>query len=105
MNSPRIDQLKRFLEEDPNDPFNWYALALEYVKTDPQEAVRLFTKLLTEYKSYIPTYYQAGQLYLALDDPDTAADIWRTGIAEARAQQDHKAAGELQTVLDELLFE
>ena len=30
MNSERIKLLEQYLEDDPSDPFNLYALALEY---------------------------------------------------------------------------
>ena len=35
----RLGQLKQFVAEEPDDPFNAYALALEYLKTDPKESV------------------------------------------------------------------
>ena len=38
----RIEQLKQFAKEDPNDPFNKYALALEYQKTDARKGIGNF---------------------------------------------------------------
>jgi Cytochrome c biogenesis factor len=42
----RIDLLKKFIEEDPSDPFNVYALALEYIESNPEKAKELFEQLL-----------------------------------------------------------
>ena len=105
MNKARIDQLKQFLEEDPDDPFNWYALALEYVNTDPHQAQELFNKLLTGHPTYLPTYYHAGKLAIELNNREMATRIFEKGLAEAAHQQDTKALNELRAILDELLFD
>jgi lipoprotein NlpI len=36
----RLEQLHQFLQEDPADPFNLYALAIEYQKTDIPHALK-----------------------------------------------------------------
>lgn len=104
MNSGRIEQLQKFLDEDPSDPFNWYALALEFLKSDPQKAQALFEKLLTDFEQYIPTYYPAGHLYLELGESEKAVEVFEKGIALAREQNDLKTAKELKSALDELMF-
>ncbi len=103
MNSQRLDLLKQFLAEDPADPFNWYALALEKMKTDHAEASTLFSKLMTDFPDYVPTYYQAGMLAIELNDTEKAADIFEKGIICAKKQNDMKAANELRSALEELL--
>lgn len=105
MNSPRLDQLKKFLEEEPHDPFNWYMLALEYAKSNTEEAMKVFDKLLLEHESYLPTYYQAAMLYLNNGDTEKAIPVFEKGIIIARQQNNRKALSELQSALDELLFE
>ena len=103
MNSQRLEQLEQFLEEDPKDPFNWYALALEYLKTDQLKASELFTKILNEFPTYIPTYYQAGMLAMELNEEQRARDIFEKGITYANLQRDQKSANELRGALDDLL--
>lgn len=98
----RLQQLQQFLNEDPNDPFNIYALALEYLKFDQQKSKALFDELLLKHEDYIPTYYYAGNLYLELNFADEASKILEKGIAKARAQNELKAMRELQTLYDEL---
>jgi lipoprotein NlpI len=46
MNQFRLEQLRNFYEEEPNDPFNAYALATELLKFDLQAARQLFEELL-----------------------------------------------------------
>jgi tetratricopeptide (TPR) repeat protein len=104
MNSPRLEQLQKFLEEDPADPFNWYALALEYQKSDLDRALALYEKLLQDFEGYIPTYYHAAHLYQQLGEVEKAIKVFEKGITEAQKQNDLKAAKELQSALNELLF-
>jgi len=98
----RLEQLAQFLQEEPDDPFNIYALALEYQKTDATKAKALFDELLEKHPAYIPTYYHAGNLYIALERIDDAIVIFEKGISEARKQNALKALRELQAVYDEL---
>jgi len=104
MISGRIEQLQKFLDEDPSDPFNWYALALEYQKSDPDKALTLYEKLLADFEGYIPTYYHAAHLYQQLGKMEKAIHAFEKGIGEARKQNDLKAAKELRSALDEILF-
>lgn len=99
----RLDQLLQFLQEEPDDPFNLYALALEYQKTDKIKAKALFDQLLLRHESYLPVYYHAGALYMELNSNDRALQIFEKGIEEAKRQHDPKAMRELQTLRDELI--
>jgi Tfp pilus assembly protein PilF len=105
MNSERLKMLQQFAEEEPGNAFNWYALALEYQHSDPAQASRLFDKLMTEFESYLPTYYMAATHYLRQGDSEKAVQVFRKGIEIAEQQGDRKTAGELRSGLDELLFE
>ena len=104
MISDRLAQLQKFLDEDPDDPFNWYALALEYQKSDPHHALTLFDKLLKDFEAYIPTYYHAAHLYQEVGEAKKAVGIFEKGITEATRQHDLKTVKELRSALDELLF-
>ncbi|HEX5172428.1 MAG TPA: tetratricopeptide repeat protein [Cyclobacteriaceae bacterium] len=104
MISGRLKQLQKFLDEDPADPFNWYALALEYLKSDQKKALTLFEKLLADFDQYLPTYYQAALLYIQLEESRKAVNVFEKGIALARDQNNLKAANELRSALDELLY-
>lgn len=101
----RLEQLQQFLQEDPNDPFNLYSLALEYLKTDAKETARLFELLVAQHPSYLPTYYHFGKLCQDLGNREKALDILSRGIDVARAQNAHKALRELQSAHQEILFD
>jgi tetratricopeptide (TPR) repeat protein len=96
MNNDRIQQLIRFVQEEPGDPFNVYALAMEYINGQPEQAMPYFEQLLAEHPDYLPTYYHAAALYAELDERDRAADLYDKGINLARAQNNAKTLLELE---------
>jgi len=102
MNSERLKMLEEFVAEDPIDPFNRYALALELVKSDKPRAKEIFDQLLLANPNYIPAYYQAALLYIELSLIDEGTKIIEIGMAQARNQNDQKAASELRGLLDEI---
>lgn len=104
MGTSRLDQLRKYYEEDPADPFNIYALALEYLKSDGTQAKRYFDELLEKHPGYIPTYYHAAKFYADHGDLDKAEHLYEKGIEVAQKAGDTKAARELRSALDELLF-
>jgi Tfp pilus assembly protein PilF len=101
--SLRIDQLIQFIKDDPEDPFNHYALALEYCKTNERRALEIFEQLLKSHPQYIPVYYQLAGLYSRFGEMDKAVQTFRDGIVIARQQGDHKTVRELDAGLLELL--
>ncbi len=59
----RIDQLKTFLADSPQDAFLQHALALEYIKADDDAtARRYFESLLQQNPAYVGSYYHLGKL-------------------------------------------
>jgi len=105
MENTRIGQLLEFLEENPNDPFNIYALALEYQKTEEEKALAFYEKLLKEHPAYIPTYYHAGKFYLKKGKKEVAENVFKKGLDESKKAGNNHAFRELQSALNELLFE
>jgi tetratricopeptide (TPR) repeat protein len=105
MATERINQLQQFYEDDPNDPFNLYALTLEYLKYDHQKAAAYFDLLVEKHKDYLPTYYHAAKFFLEAGNRDKAIQLYERGLALARELRDSKAQRELQSAYDELMFE
>ena len=100
----RIDILKGFLAENPNDSFSRYALALEYVKLGQHEdARREFETVTSSDPDYVATYYQLGQLYQKMSLPHEAEKTYRTGIVVAGKAGDSHTQSELAAALDALL--
>ena len=96
MNNDRIQQLITYIQEEPGDPFNVYALAMEFINGQPAQARPYFDQLLTDHPNYLPTYYHAAALYADLNERDRAAELYEKGIALARAQNNQKTLLELQ---------
>jgi lipoprotein NlpI len=105
MNTARINQLLQYYQEEPNDPFNIYALALEYLKLDPIKAQEYFDLLLSTNEQYVPAYYHAAKLYQDLGNKGRAIQLYEKGMQIAKQLHDLKAARELQSAYEELTFE
>lgn len=101
-----LQNLINFYEEDPTDPFNIYALALEYQKTDVGKAELYFDKLLNEYPDYLATYYSAGSFFASLEKNEKVELIYQKGIDLALDKKNTKTHQELirayRSFLDEL---
>lgn len=95
MNNSLLANLVAFYEEDPADPFNAYALAIEYSKSDLTEAERFFDLLLEKHPEYLPTYYHAGAFFAALEKVEKADGIYKKGVELALVQQNTKTHREL----------
>jgi len=93
----RIETLKGFLKDNPNDSFLRYALALEYIKLGQNdEAVREFEAVRNTDPEYVATYYQLGQKH-------DAEKTFRTGITVATKAGDEHTRSELEAALELLL--
>lgn len=104
-NLERIKLLEQFSEEEPENPFNWYALALEYQDSDPEKTSKLFNKLLSYHNSYLPTYFPAAHFFADRDELKKAEKVFREGIKLARSQENEKAYRELQNAFQNFCFE
>ncbi|PZX55831.1 tetratricopeptide repeat protein [Algoriphagus chordae] len=104
-NLDRIQILRQFTEEEPENPFNWYALAIEYRETDQNQAQDLFAKLLAEHPTYLATYFPAAHLYAEIGDIEESKVIFEKGISLAREEKNTKALQELQNAYQNFLFE
>jgi len=105
MNNSRIAQLKKFIEEEPNDPFNVYALANEYILEEPKTALGYFEQLLFQHPDYLGTYYQAGKLYQSFGEIEKAKRVFEQGIELGLKQTKAKTVNELRNALNEILDE
>ena len=103
MNNKRISILESFLEAEPDDPFNWYALAMEYKSVDKVKASNHIHHLLSRFPTYLATYYQAAELLIEDSELEKAEEILEKGIALAKKQNDANTLRELQNLLNNML--
>jgi tetratricopeptide (TPR) repeat protein len=104
-NLDRIPLLIQFTQEEPENPFNWYALALEYSNSKPRETVLIFDQLLSKNPDYLPTYYTAAVFFAELGELEKAKTIFEKGIMLAQKTNQTKALGELKNKYQNFLFE
>ena len=105
MNTERIKILEKFLTDEPNDPFNWYALAMEYYEYDVKKSCDLLESLLKNHPLYLPTYYKVAHLLWDLEHFEKAKKIFEDGIHLAKETDDPKALSELKSSHQNLIFE
>ena len=105
MNTARLNLLLKYLEEEPNDPFNLYAIATEYLSESIEKAKEYFDLLLNKYPEYLATYFHAAQLYVDIEQEEKAIEIYKAGITLAKAQNNSKTLRELESAFQNLLFE
>ena len=105
MNEARLTLLKKYIEEDPNDPFNYYDIATEMASQDPEKAKEYFAHLLEKHPDYLPTYYHAAALLAEEEDYEEAEVVYQNGIALATRQGNDKTLRELQNAYQNMQFE
>lgn len=101
----RIDKLKKFLSESPNDQFVIHALALEYMKIeDFNKAEECFKLNIAIDPKYVATYYHLGKMYENQGKESAAIETYSSGMAIAKEIGDNHSFGELRSVYEELTF-
>jgi len=96
----RLTQLQQLLEQEPDDPFLNYALALEYAaRGEKSEAITRIENLLEKNPGYLGAYYQLGQLYEQTQQDEKAIAIYKKGVTLAQQQGNKKTLGELNEAL------
>lgn len=101
----RIQLLKNFIEEEPDNPFNYYALGLEWMEKDPAESVQMFDFVLERFPNYLPVYFPSAQFFFGLEDFEKAKKIFEKGIELAIELKEEKALKELKNAYQNFLFE
>ncbi|MDX2248652.1 MAG: tetratricopeptide repeat protein [Bacteroidia bacterium] len=102
----RLQQLLSFLETAPNDAFTLYSVAYEYLnQSEILTAIKYFEQLKSLHPEYIGTYYHLGKSLEKIKDKQAAALVYQSGIEVARKLKDRHALAELQTALNEVLFD
>ena len=105
MNQERLEQLLLFFEEDPDDPFNIYALANEYKSIDTEKALMYFELLIKNHPNYVATYYHLAHLYLDLNEDEKAKKTFENGIEIATSNNEALALRELKSAYEEFMMD
>lgn len=101
----RVEKLKEFLKDSPNDSFIQHALALEYIKAnDDATARQLFENILEREPGYVGSYYHLAKLLERNGDTESAIKWYERGMEQAKKTGDNHAFNELRSAYEELTF-
>jgi tetratricopeptide (TPR) repeat protein len=101
MASTRLETLKSMLEQNPNDAFARYGLAMEYKNaSDYEAAMREFHALIAAHPDYPAGYFHGGQTLERMGRTDDARAMYRDGVDAATRKGDAHAKSEMQAALD-----
>ena len=100
----RIERIKDFLKNSPDDSFLNHALALEYIKLgNDSEARILFETILSHNPNYIGSYYHLAKLLERSGENQQALQCYEKGIEEAIKAGDQHALNELRAAYEDLV--
>lgn len=101
----KIERLKEFLHENPNDSFVQHALALEYIKIgEEHKAKGLFENILSIDESYIGSYYHLAKLHERNGENEAAISTYERGMKKAKEAGDQHSYNELQSAYEDLIY-
>ncbi len=96
MSEKRIDQLKKFLEESPNDSFLKFAIAKEHEKNKVYDkALKYYLEIYDHEPEYIGLYYHLGKLYETINRRQLALNAYKQGIELGKKNGDFHSVSEL----------
>ena len=99
----RAAALKQILEQNPDDSFARYGLALEYSRAGRIDmALAEFNTLLAHQPDYVAGYQMAGQMLVSADRIEEARTYLEKGIAAAQRAGNAHAKSEMEMLLDEI---
>ncbi|MBA4030780.1 MAG: hypothetical protein C0478_07790 [Planctomyces sp.] len=99
----RLERLRQMLQEDSQDGFLRYALALELVKTgSTSEGLSALDALIADDPKYVAAYFQKAQILAEQGETASAREACTAGITAARLVGDAHAAGEMMGFLESL---
>ena len=95
----RLEPVRKMLQDDPDDLFLNFALAMEYLKAgQPEEALTQLARVRELDPDHVPAYLQAGQAFVALGRKEEAKTVLGEGIAAAERKGDHHAADQMRNM-------
>jgi tetratricopeptide (TPR) repeat protein len=100
MATNRLEMLKQMLEQNPQNSFAHYGLAMEYANTGQlDEAVGAFRSLIETDQSYVAAYYHGGQALEKLGRTQEARAMYEQGIEASTRKGDLHTRSEIEAAL------
>jgi tetratricopeptide (TPR) repeat protein len=99
----RLESIRKIVEQQPNDPFARYGLAMELKNLGQHDAAHAeFEELEKRHPAYVPQFLMHANLLTELKRTDEAKACLERGIAAAKKSGNQHALGEMQGALDQL---
>lgn len=99
----KIATLREILEQDPQNAFARYGLAMEFAgKEETETALSEFDRLLADHPDYTAAYFMSAQTLARAGRQAEAKQRLIDGTACARRTGNQHALREMQAMLDEL---
>ena len=99
----RINAIRQLLDEDPDDVFLHYSLAMECVAAERNdEALTAFEACRALDAAYVPAYVEAGKCARAAGQLGLAKELFEAGLNLANTAGDSHVAGYLTQQLESL---
>lgn len=99
----RIEKIRQMLEDDPQDTFLRYSLAMEQEKIgEHAESEDGLRGLMADSTPYVPAFFMLAQHLARRDQVNDSRTVLRVGIERAREQGNDHAAGEMSEFLASL---
>ena len=103
MATNRLEMLLKMVEQDPNNSFARYGLAMEYANSGaPEQAVSQFETLIEHDSNYSAAYFHAGQALEKLGRMEQARSMYEKGIEVTTRKGDTHTRGEIEAALSML---
>lgn len=103
MESSRLEKLLELQTLYPDDLFNKYAVAMEYLGLGKASiAKEIFEQVLKSDKNYVPAYYQLGLILMNEGNETKALEVFENGLTQAKLKNDSRSTREFQAAIDEL---
>jgi predicted Zn-dependent protease len=98
-----MEMLAAFLEQNPNDAFARYGLAMEYSKAgQTDKALAEFNNLLKLHPDYTNGYFMAAQTLGRIGRRPEAKKMLESGVEAAKRTGNKHALSEMSGMLEEL---
>jgi predicted Zn-dependent protease len=99
----RVAMLTDILNQNPNDAFARYGLAMEYSNQgEVDRALEQFQKLLTSHPDYTAGYFMAAQTLARANRNEEAKKLLGEGIVSAKRTGNAHAQSEMEGMLADL---
>ncbi len=101
MATNRLQILQQMLDQDPDNSFARYGLAMEYANSGRlDEAIAEYRTLLAKDENYAAAYFHGGQTLEKLGQIEEAREIYEKGIEVTARKGDAHTRAEIEAALN-----